>query len=169
MRTLFLLGIMFFLWVIAIKEPNQSAWDAARVIGSKVDRAVSMIKEKSISTASGPASKGKARDIAADFNPGIGKNKSAGIPKIKTAKPVRPKISVAPPTIVEKMPRSTVASLPMIPAVPVAPVKVAEIGAAAPPIPDPAPPVSIKPAPVWKYEEVKSFYENASRLLAEIK
>ena len=32
MRTLFLLGILFALTVIAVKKPDQTAWDAARDI-----------------------------------------------------------------------------------------------------------------------------------------
>ena len=30
MKTLFLLGILFTLVIIAVKKPNQTAWDAAR-------------------------------------------------------------------------------------------------------------------------------------------
>ncbi len=44
MRTLFLLGILFALIVIAVKKPDQTAWDAARDIQKQAKEVIAKVE-----------------------------------------------------------------------------------------------------------------------------
>ena len=185
MRTLFLMAILFFLVVLAIKEPDQSPWDAARDIGSQVEGVVSEIEED-------PGvreMKGKAREALAELEsndlffqkvrealgtatdpaPSAHEDEQSagpGEPWISTpppkseTKPVPVKRAESPPPSAEKVKPETP---PELPAIPMAPVEMEDIGVKTPPR---------RPAPVAAcdrdYAEIKEYYENASRLLAEI-
>ena len=185
MRTLFLMAILFFLVVLAVKEPDQSAWDAARDIGSQVEGAVSEIEEDPVVR----EMKGNAREALAELEsddlffqqvrealgtatdpaPSThGIEKSTGpddawipeLPPKSETKPAPVKRAVSPHPSVAKVKPETP---PGLPAIPMAPFEVGNLGGKTLPR---------RPAPVAAsdrdYAEIKEYYENASRLLAEM-
>jgi len=192
MRTLFLMAILFFLVLIAVKKPDQTAWDAARELGDRVQTVVSEVREE---PAVAPST-GEDGDKFADLKrrtqealdralarrsplPGSKETIHSGNPGSSPVTPTpmgKPKSvtarkAEAPETPIGSLgskakPRST--EPPELPAIPVEPVEAGEIvkDVARPPSQPQARPSG---EVILDYREVKAFYENASRLLAEIK
>ena len=171
MKTLFLMAILFFLVVLAVKEPDQSAWDAARDIGSRVDEAVSEIKESTVAgeNIANPDSDDQffrkvreALDTVTDPAPSTHEIEHSTGPGDSW--------TPTPPTKTKPTPVKRAAAQvgpetpPGLPAIPMTPVEVGDLGAKTPPR---------RSAPAAAadrdYAEIKKYYENASRLLAEIK
>lgn len=189
MRTLFLFGILFFLVIITIKEPDQTAWDAVRDLGSIVNMAMSEFEER-------PEVKvvtGHIRTDVEDLIAGAGEalddepsSSHSSAMAVDTGEPggfmdSHPTIladglsetasveSIEGPQpstdFVARLPRTDVADVPDLPAIPLTPVEVMEIGNDVAPSLVQANPESEQR---MDYREVKASYENASRLLAEI-
>ena len=189
MRTLFLFGILLVLVIIAIKKPDQTAWEAARDLDSIVSMAISelgdgpevqvvtentrvdvedLISEAgqaSYDSSSSRNSSAKALDIG---EPGGFKGfdttvledrllKSASYERIPDPQPST--------DFTTRLPRSDVVDLPDLPAMPLTPVEVTEIEESAV---SSLAPANLESDQEMEYREVKSSYENASRLLAEI-
>jgi hypothetical protein len=164
MRTLFLLGILATLAIIAVKKPNQTAWDAAQELSGKA-RTV-------ISNAEAPVAK------VIPFEPFIKKAledeaKIPASPEFPAKEKASPKvsgISNTPKLLHKTKPsKKQIAKAPIndwskLPAIPVAP---RPIHTANPPASaEASKPIS---TPGADYADVKIYYENASRLLDEIK
>lgn len=180
MRTLFLLGILGALIVIATKENNQTAMEAAMEIGLKAQnlvtehdkaKAVNTIQEKVEETRK-TATK-KVDPFIRQAKEAIAKSQK-GTPR-KMPKKVTPQISLksaveekTPPEKPEWiMPKPRELAMPDIPAMPKSIVEKVELGASSP-----LELANADPAPVdvgRSYDLVKGYYENASRLLEEIK
>ena len=182
MRTLFLLTILAALLVIVIKKPDQTFWEAAHGLWGKIEWIASEVGEappvprltgtsredfaalqKRIRRALGTYEKrsGDAVDgefLATGSKGGTDRNRP---PTIGNAK-IPASSSGSSGDFVLSVPQVT--DLPYIPAVPVAPVEVVEIGKSV------TPPSRSRPRPADSRNlgEVKAYYENASRLLAEI-
>ena len=61
MKTLFLMGILFFLGAIATKKPDQTAWDSARDLGAQAQHIISKVQER---TAGDPVTADTFRETA---------------------------------------------------------------------------------------------------------
>ena len=172
MKTLFLLGILVFLAIIAVKKPNQTAWDAARdlqdhaknVIASADPAMVSNLPPLSDSATWKDVQKTifqAANTIKTTERPSqTNKNKSKGtvVPKSDWAlDPGAPAVKIAP--------KPAAFPLPDIPAVPVQPVQMVE--KLEEPKISPLPKVLSRPSS--NYVDVKVFYEKANRFLDQIK
>jgi hypothetical protein len=181
MRTLFLLAILSILVAIAVKKPDQTALEAAQELGAKVQDNIpdipSITGNANEDFASLEKQISKALEDGNDGSPGYGEDKA--VEKIKKPKKASPTGSSKPkPATVrtaeepasssggrETLPRSSVTGLPDLPTVPVDPVEVGELEYGEPSSDAPTP----QRTAGEDYGEVKAFYENASRLLAEIK
>ena len=53
MKTLFLLGILFTLVIIAVKKPNQTAWDAARDLQEQARDVIATPSTSMLTTSTG--------------------------------------------------------------------------------------------------------------------
>ena len=172
MRTLFLLGILAALTIIAFKKPEQTAWDAARDLQAHAKEVIAKA-EPPIAETLQPLSKSKAwKDVTETVS-----KAAKAIKKTEGSSPSKTdEINDTPipahnwnpssrKPAADVMPKPAVSPLPDIPAVPVAPVQVVEkLGE--PKLP-PLPPVrsSVKA----NYADVKVYYEQANRFLDEIK
>ena len=181
MRTLFLLAILSILVAIAVKKPDQTALEAAQELGAKVQDNIPDIPsitgnanedftslEKQVSKA--------LEDVKARSS-GYGKDKV--VEKTKKPKKASPtetskpesatvraaKASASPSWGRDTLPRSSATDLPDLPTAPVDPVEVGGLEDDMPPSGRSNP----RQTAGKDYGEVKAFYENASRLLAEIK
>ena len=199
MRTLFLLTILAALLVIVIKKPDQTFWEAAHGLWGKIEGIASEVTEAPpVPRLTGNAREDsaalrqwvrrrmlgidKGSGDAVDGEPPVagskgGTERDGPANTVPYSPMVSPKAKPEPAVIrnaeipasssgdVKVLPRSRVTDLPYIPAVPVAPVEVMEIGKGA------TPPSRSRPrsADSRSLGEVKAHYENASRLLAEIK
>lgn len=188
MRTLFLLAILGALIVIATKDDNQTAMEAAVEISQKAQKIVAEYdKEKVVNSvlekvdeASKTASK-NVDPFIRQAKEAIAKSKNSTPRKkpkpenYKAAEKVAPPVAqksaikkIMPPEESDwTMPKSRKLALPEIPAMPKASVEQHDLGTD----------VDVKIAKVEpsavdvsrSYDLVKGYYENASRLLEEIK
>jgi hypothetical protein len=188
MRTLFLLGILGALVVIATKKDNQTAMEAAMEIGQKAKAVVSEYdKAKIINAVSETvkdvkkAAKKEAMPFIQRTNEAIAKSEKSlaqDVPEPKTyisPEKVVPPVALKPiakkKTLSEEpewtMQQPGKLAIPDILAMPKASVEKLEIGA------DVVVKVAkVEPAAIdvgRSYDMVKGYYENASRLLEEIK
>jgi len=188
MRTLFLLGILGALIVIATKRENQTAFEAVMKIGQKAQNLVSDYDH--------PEPVPKARDRVVEKVPPVRKKsdpfthhsqenptklkentpRKAPEPQAHKLVNANPPFSTPAPLAKENtspempswiMPKSSVLAGPDIPALPKALVEEADLRSdAAIKIATAEPPTINIGA---SYDLVKGYYENASRLLEEIK
>lgn len=193
MRTLFLIGILYFLVAIATKKPDQTAWDSARDLGARAQHAVSEAQEQAVGSPVGadtlretaknlitgslkPLGKEAYREPHRDHNYGEG----ADISEIETSsteppppgddmfsplEPEQPSPGIFPDPEATYRREEMSPPLPRLPAAPVLPVQTA------PPEAIPStrtPEIDVRLAESSNYGEVKVLYENASRLLDEI-
>jgi len=188
MRTLFLLGILGALIVIATKNDNQTAMEAAVEIGQKAQSLVAdydngntvndiIEKAENAGNIVGEKSDPFVRQVKkAIANPKTTLSKNElkfSVEKMaeKTTDPAALIPDANHDASADKqawvMPKPPQLAIPNIPAIPKAKVEALDI--------DAEPPVTIaiaEPAPVdvgRSYDLVKGYYENASRLLEEIK
>ena len=178
MKTLFLLGILGALVVIAFKKPDQTAWDAARELRDKAQNAFSGLEQTAVKTHAEKSIQ-KALDKVKETlqqPETILSSRQDKEPLFKTDKPVKEKVALqkkvdtpyAPPSTksgpeeveAEKTKTSEWSEIPSIPVLPH-------------PINTPKRPLPVEDSPVatpqTDYADVKVYYENASRLLEEIK
>jgi len=181
MRTLFLLGILATLVVIAAKKPDQTAWEAARELAGMTATAISQSSDLIKESPPEPLPQEPIRETwkrisptFAEDKPGVSTEAESPKPEIKQPIPSpAPRLasrSTKPETLKKTPPIPAAPSLdewPKIPAMPVPPVQIQAIDT---PVSAP-PPVIAKPRAVARtnYADVKVYYENASRLLEEIK
>jgi hypothetical protein len=183
MRTLFLLGILGALVVIATKKNDQTAMEAAVEMGKKAQNYVTELE--------GAKTANKASEILKDLDKKdsfirrtkevLAKTKekghlrTGGAASDKKTKSDSKTIEVKPivksqPTPEKpdwKMPKPPEMALPDIPAMPKASVETVSLGTGSP-----LQLANAERAPVdvgRSYDLVKGYYENASRLLEEIK
>lgn len=189
MRTLFLFGILLILVIIAIKKPDQTAWEAARDLGSIVNMTMSELGERP----EVQAVTGRIRTDVEDLISGAGEEmddnsspSQSSAMALDTGEPGKFKdfdptaladrlsetasyerIEGPQPStdFAARLPRTDVVDLPDLPAMPLTPVEVTEIENDAVPLPIRANPDSEQG---MDYQDIKAFYEKASRLLAEI-
>jgi hypothetical protein len=176
MRTLFLLGIMAALVIIAVKKPDQTAWDAARELGGKAKHVLSEAKDPVVNVAPleplmDSLDRAKmAVKAAPSLKPAPPRlpERSAAVREISRSQSPGPRSSPVPlnDQILEKpeVAKDPIVDWSEIPAIPVTPH----------PIQSPKlPPSDVADVPASKprtdYADVKIYYENASRLLDEIK
>lgn len=175
MRTLFLIGILTILVIIATKKPNQTAWEAAEGFAENAKVAIGDIRDGSnpmgeknfanqVEDALSEIKLNKPVESAKDDK----KVKVKNISKNKVPVPPTSKLASSQSEVSSnneekwKLPSAMVTEVPKLPAIPKSPVVVTEINGEVPP--------SGQRAPSMKgYGEVRSFYENANRLLQEIK
>ena len=172
MRTLFLLGILVILAVIAVKKPNQTAWDAARDLQEQAKNVIASA-DPSIVDSLPPLSdsttwKGVKETVTKAAN--TLKATEAPSPSNKddindTPLPAHNWDPSSRTPSLEIAPRPAVSPLPDIMAAPVPPVRV--VGKLEKPKIPPLPRVRV-PA-TSNYADVKVFYEQANRFLDQIK
>jgi hypothetical protein len=181
-RTLFLLGILVTLVVIAVKKPNQTAWDTAKELSSNVQTVLSdeqkaLVKAIPIKPFKEPLNKfDKAmREAIGDTNskPPIGKS-SSNEEQMKTvinrtSSEEKNTLTPTKPVLEEKKPK------------PLAVIKSAKDWTDLPTISVKSRPVNIvknqsastvqdiETPEQSGYSDIKIYYENASKLLSEIK
>ncbi len=186
MRTLFLMAILAILLVIAKKEPNQTAWEAAHELKQDAQDAIAEVKKEPIVAKS-------ANDVAEQYaNFGEMLNKtldgeerpaSTTAGKSGDAKPVPEVEKLEPPAWIaeagtppeDRLPEPAdapekAAPLPALPKLPdLSPALAtgAPFGESETTKPNPAPPSRLTFRK--DYGDVRSAYERASRFLAEIK
>jgi len=193
MRTLFLIGILYFLVAIATKKPDQTAWDSARDLGTRAQHAVSEVQEQATNN---PVVVETLRKTTKNLMAG-----SLDLPEQETYRAPRrdhnyggssdvsetevspteipppggdifsPLESEQPSPGIFPDPEATFRKeekplpLPRLPATPVLPVQTVQPEA----IPSARTPENdVRLAGSSDYGEVKALYENASRLLDEI-
>ncbi len=186
MRTLFLMAILAILLVIAKKEPNQTAWEAAHELKQDAQDAIAEVKKEPIVAKS-------ANDVAeqyANFGEMLNKtldgeerpaSTTAGksgdakpVPEVEKLKPP-PWIADAGTSPEDLLPEpadvpeqaSPPPTLPRLPDLSPATGTRAPLGESETPEQNPAPPSRLTFRK--DYGDVKSAYERASRFLAEIK
>lgn len=193
MRTLFLLGILGTLIVIATKKDNQTAMEAAMELGQKaqsivneydkervVNSVLKRVKETSKTTddQEDPFNLQITEVIAGskDISPLKVQEPETNKVAERVTPPVALKLAVKEKTPIEKtpiektqwtMPKPRKQVMPEIPALPKTPVE--ELDLATDVVVEVA---KVKPTAIdvgRSYDLVKGYYENASRLLEEIK
>ena len=172
MKTLFLLGILVALTIIAVKKPEQTAWDAARDLQEQA-RDVIAKAEPPIVDNLHPTSNSKTwKDVKETVTKATNATKTHERPSMsdkddinETSIPAHNWDLNSRTPAVEIAPKPAVLPLPDIPAVPVTPVQVVEKleKPKFPPLPKVRPPANSN------YSDVKNFYEQANRFLDEIK
>jgi hypothetical protein len=172
MRTLFLLGILFTLIVIAVKKPDQTAWDAARELKEQAKEVIAKVEPPVVESLK-PLSDSKAwKDVEETVTKAVNTLKetegssSTNIDNKKdTATPIEDWNLDPRSPAKETAPKPAVSPLPDIQAVPVPPVQLVEKLEELK-----IPPVTRVRAPaVSNYVDVKVYYEQANRFLDEIK
>ncbi len=170
MRTLFLMAILAILLVIAKKEPNQTAWEAAHELKQDAQDAIAEVKKEPIVAKS-------ANDVAEQYaNFGEMLNKTLDgeeRPASTTAGKSGDAEAGTPPE--DRLPEPAdapekAAPLPALPKLPdLSPALAtgAPFGESETTKPNPAPPSRLTFRK--DYGDVRSAYERASRFLAEIK
>jgi len=172
MRTLFLLGILVILAIIAVKKPNQTAWDAARDLQEQAKEVIAKA-EPAIVDGDSSSSHTKAwKNVTETVSKAAKAIKETERPSPSkddeisdTAIPSHNWDPSSRAPAVEILPKPAFSPLPDIPAVPVPPVQVVE-NLEAPKIP-PLP--KVRPPAISNYTDVKVYYEQANRFLDEIK
>ena len=202
MRTLFLLAILATLLVIAVKKPDQTAWDAARELSGRAKTVLSKVQQPVAETlpfkpfskpaqTSGTAAESNINEKSPDRSsakalakrlspkPAVTNERESQKPAHEEPKPkaVRRAAPLNPPAEA-KRPKVKVArgsknewsELPTIPVTP-HPIHTPKLFPPSAARKTPAAPVVSKPiaTPRADYADVKVYYENASRLLDEIK
>ncbi|HEB78994.1 MAG TPA: hypothetical protein ENI79_00775 [Rhodospirillales bacterium] len=197
MRTIFLLTILTTLLVIVTKKPEQTLWEAAQGLWGKVETTASEVAKappvppmtgnaredfaalrkrvrRALGTGKGPGAPMYGSSQATGSKSGTERDGPAANPVLSSpmvsskAKPDTVRNAEMPassPGGVKVMPRSRITDIPELPAIPVTPVEVGKIGESAPLPSLSRPRQAVSPS----FSEVKAYYENASRLLAEIK
>ena len=166
MRTLFLIGILVALVVIANKRPDQSTGDAARAFVENAKTTAVDLRDEGMAAIKAQKDKtGIARnliDLAEQVNDEI-RAEDTGV-AINPAKPFAPS-GPADPVLAEPAQPQDVAAAPkeMLPDLPVREVAPQRLDDKKLTLPNG--PVTARP----DYADVKVLYENAARLLAEIK
>ena len=193
MKTLFLMGILFFLGAIATKKPDQTAWDSARDLGAQAQHIISKVQERTagdhvtadtfrepaenlVAGSLEPPWQEAYREPRRDHNYGGDPDISEtnilpteppppGGDTFSPLEPEQPSPGIFPDQEAMFSSEEEAPPLPRLPAAPVLPVQVAQPGAA------PVPKVTengLRLAGSPDYGEVKALYEKASRLLDEI-
>lgn len=180
MRSLFLIAILFTLVTIAVKKPNQTAWDVVESWKSRIG----VLTDSGSYPESGKPEKATSPARTSMDYEGLKSSLSNALDKVapelssKIRKPVsgnRTKVvRASKPTAARVykpmvMPKSTLKDVPKLPAAPVNQVEAVALneqaGVTAPPSGEPRP----RPKQVLNYAEIRGYYENANRLLNEIK
>jgi len=181
MRTLFLLGILVILVVIAAKKPDQTAMEAARELAGMTAAAVSRTGDPIVGSQPESLSRSpigetwkRISPTFAEDKPGANIEAESPKPEIKLPKPSPTSRVASKPDEPETMEKKPLAAAtpsldewPRIPAMPVPPVQSQAIDKVTPPPPPAAP--RTQSIARTNYADVKVYYENASRLLDEIK
>jgi len=185
MRTLFLMAILIVLIVMASKEPDQTAWEAARELSSRAKETLSEVQDDPIvaERARNAAEEyarweeriHKALEIEEPFDP-FASGQPDNTRSVDVARePVPPareesgtestrkEVPPAPLPEPEKTTPPPVPDLPRLPAKPVQIGKVENPPFRAIEVPEP------RSTARESYGEVRTYYENANRLLREIK
>lgn len=172
MRTLFLLGILVALTIIAVKKPEQTAWDAARGLQEQAKEVIAKTTPP-IADSLQPLSDTKAwKDVTETVTKAAKAIKETDRPSpvkkddINDAAIPSHNWDPTPRTpAVEIMPKPPISPLPDIPAVPLTPVQVVEKleEPKMPPLP------RVRARASANYADVKVYYEQANRFLDEIK
>lgn len=184
MRSLFLLGILFVLVVIAVKKPNQTAWDAAINLTNRAQQTIARSASSpgrnlppETNTASWADIKDTVDEAVAHLEP-----KKPADPALDQAWPVHnqltlPADQVDPSFVPDQIPdqdpirnetkAKSKLDLPEFPNLPTIPVEPVEVGKLDQPKLPSLPKVRVPTSS--GYADVKAFYENANRLLDEIK
>ena len=172
MRTLFLLGILFALTVIAVKKPDQTAWDAARDLQEQAKEVIAKAEPPIVESLK-PLSDSKVwKDVEETVTKAVNTLKATepSSPtnidnKKDTATPIEDWNLDPRSPAKETAPKPAVSPLPDIQAVPVPPVQLVEKLEELK-----IPPVTRVRAPaVSNYVDVKVYYEQANRFLDEIR
>ena len=178
MKTLFLMGILFFLGAIATKKPDQTAWDSARDLGAQAQHIISKVQERTAGDhvtadtfretaeklVAGSPDYGGAPDIS-ETNILPTEPPPPGGDTFSSLEPEQPSPGIFPDPEAMFSSEEEAPPLPRLPATPVLPVQVAQPEAA--PV-QKAPENGLRLAGSPDYGEVKVLYESASRLLDEI-
>ncbi len=189
MRSLFLIAILFTLVTIAVKEPNQTAWD---VIESWKSRIGILTDSGSYPETGKPKKATPPARISMDYESlkyGLSNALDKVAPELsskirktvyanKTSIARAGRQAAAPSSLLAPrvykprvMPKSTLKDVPKLPAAPVNQVKAVALneqaGFTAPPSGEPR--LRPRPKQVLNYAEIRGYYENANRLLNEIK
>ena len=188
MRTLFLMGILAVLVIIAVKKPNQTVWDAARHIKQQAEMAVATSTPRNAE--SSPPSTGAAtwKEVEDLVDQVVESDKTNLPPSTSTPIPdegggsesregVPPKNKHQPTDVadadgwtdsyLDSNEDKSVASTPPIPDLPAISEPAVHVNklreTTVPEVP------SVKVAQRKSYENVKVYYERATQLLNEIK
>ncbi len=172
MRTLFLLGILVALAIIAVKKPEQTAWDAAQDLKEQAKEVIAKV-EPPVAESFKPLTRSKTwQDVTESVSKASKALKETETPSPSnhgdindTGIPTQNWNPNARAPVVEVAPKSSVTALPDIPAVPVPPVQLVEKlkEPKIPPLPAVRTPVRAN------YADVKVYYEQANRFLDQIK
>lgn len=191
MKTLFLLGIFATLAVIAIKKPDQTAWDFVQEVASFAKTTTDdVVPGKTEQSADGTPASNETSDSWRNINRTVATLRSRArdlesaasriaAPDRENASPERasdktgPEAVLAPDVPSETAPASPPSSskvevlkLPEIPRLPETSVKTSGVDDLWMP---PAAKINARHEPRQDYGDVKALYENASRLLDQIK
>ena len=189
MRSLFLLAILATLVIIAVKKSDQTAWEAAQDLGETVQTTLADASPQTV--ASDLAAKLSTSVDAPSGTPPTPRSiahssrelDGLGAETVKTIKEALENSSdnksllKETPAKTRPAPTKIAAGRPDVdwpdmPAIPVISVESRKIVAPNPGQPKPVGAVNspvIRPSPRADYADVKVYYENASRLLEEIK
>ena len=172
MKTLFLLGILFTLVIIAVKKPNQTAWDAARDLQEQAQDVIASADPPIVDSFPPQSDSTTWKNVEEAVTKAANTLKSTEAPSPSNKNDINdtplPAHNWDPdsrtPAVVIA-PRPAVSPLPDIPAVPVSPVRVVEKleEPKTPPLP------RVRVRATSNYADVKVFYEQANRFLDEIK
>ena len=171
MKTLFLLGILVILAIIAIKKPNQTAWDAALDLQEQAKGAIASADPPIVDSFPPQSDSTTWKNVEEAVTKAANTLNATEAPSpsnkddiTDTEVPTDNRGLDPRPPAVEIMPRPAVSPLPDIPAVPLPPVRVEKLQAPTlPSLPRVRSPANSN------YAEVKVFYEQANRFLDEIK
>ena len=188
MRTLFLMGILAVLVIIAVKKPNQTVWDAARHIKQQAEMAVAETTPGIVESSPPSTDGGTWKEVEDLVNQVVKSDKTKLPTPTSTPTPdegsgsegrdgVAPNIKRQPTDVadadlwtdsyLDSNEDKSVASTPPIPDLPAIsepPIQVDRLRETT--VPE-AP--SVKVAQRKSYENVKVYYERANQLLNEIK
>ena len=172
MRTLFLLGILFTLIVIAVKKPDQTVWDAARELKEQAKEVIAKVEPPVVESLKTLSDSKAWKDVEDTVTKAVNtlketeRSSSTNIDNKKdTATPIEDWNLDPRSPAKETAPKPAVSPLPDIQAVPVPPVqwveKLEELKI--------TPVTRVRAPAVSNYVDVKVYYEQANRFLDEIK
>ena len=172
MRTLFLLGILVALTIIAVKKPQQTAWDAAQGLKEQAKEVIAQAEPAVVDNLKPLSDTTAWKNVTETVNKAAKAIKETERPSSSkkeeindTAIPAHNWEPGSRSPAVKTMPKPAASPIPDIPAMPVPPVKVVE-KLSEPKIP-PLP--RVKPLAISNYADVQVYYEQANRFLDEIK